>query len=53
MNGLIIMIGILGLAKLNNRREGRKNVNKRISRLFVNKISNMVFYYSVYQKNLK
>ena len=42
MNGLVIVIGQLGLAQLTNRKRGRKDVNKRISRAFVNRISMIV-----------
>ena len=41
MNGLTIMIDELGLVKLTNRKTKRKDVNKLISRTFVNKISIM------------
>ena len=37
-----MIIGQLELVKLTNRKTGKKNVNKQISRLFVNKIS-MIF----------
>ena len=41
MKGLTITIGQLGLVKLliANRKTGRRHVNKRISRQFINKIS--------------
>ena len=42
MNGLTIMVGQLGLVQLNNRKPERKDVNKQISKQFVNKISIIV-----------
>ena len=42
MNGLAIIIGQLGLVQMTNRKTGRKDVNKRFSRPFVDKISIMI-----------
>ena len=43
MNGLIIIIGKIGLVLLINRKTVGRDVNKRISRPFVLKIALMVF----------
>ena len=42
MNGLKIIIGQLGLVLLTNRETGGKDVNKQISRPFINKIKLIV-----------
>ena len=43
MHDLTIMIGQLGLVYLTNRKTRRKDVNKRISRQFVNKMPTIVY----------
>ena len=46
MNGLTITIGQLGFVQFTNRKSEKKDVNKRISRQFINKISIIVYMLS-------